>query len=107
MIEAPSILTRLTTGRRGPAILGLVALALLHISVSAHQFEHSADHDAERHAGVCEACAAYSQLEDTAAPCASSQDISISPYPSDATPRADHGDAPIIAVYHCRAPPLS
>lgn len=103
MNKAPSIPTRLTTWRRFPAIVGLVALALLHVSAATHKFEHSAEHNL----GLCEACATYSQLEDSAIPCAPGEDVVIAPNASVSESRADDHDTPFAANYRCRAPPLS
>ena len=103
MIAVPSILSRLTTWHRAPAILGLVALALLHIAAATHQFEHQADHDLN----VCEACAAYSQLEDAAIPSAPGGNIPAAPDAAGAPSVADLGDVSFAAAYWSRAPPLS
>ena len=103
MLKSPTILTRLAAWRRAPAFVGLVALALLHVSAAAHQFEHAADHDL----GVCAACGAYSQLEDTAIPCAPSEDIIVAPYPEATKPLAATFETPFAATYRSRAPPLS
>ena len=102
MIEAPSILPRLTNWRRATAFAGLVALALLHVSATAHQFEHSAEHDF----GVCESCGAYSLLEDTL-PCPPSNAFLIAPDAATDLPRADAIEAPVGIIYKSRAPPLS
>ena len=48
---------------RTTAVLGLVALALLQVSMAAHQFEHVADHGL----AVCHACSVYNQLDDVPA----------------------------------------
>jgi len=103
MLETPKILTKLAAWRRAPAFVGFVALALLHVSAAAHQFEHSADDGL----GVCVACGAYSQLEDTATPFAPSEDIVIAPYGVAAAPSAGSVDTPFAASYRSRAPPLS
>jgi hypothetical protein len=103
MLEAPKTLTRLATRRRAPAFVGILALALLHVSAVAHQFEHSADHGL----GVCAACGAYSQLEDTALPCVPSAEIVVALYGAVARPRAAAFETPLSATYQSRAPPLS
>ena len=48
--------------RRSPAIIPLVALALLQVSFALHHIQHADAHGLN----VCELCAAYSQLEDGA-----------------------------------------
>ena len=103
MLETPKTLTKLDSWRRAPAFVGIFALALLHVSVVAHQFEHSADHGL----GVCAACSAYSQLEDTAAPRVPSEHIVIAPCSAVATPGATTYEFTLSATYRSRAPPLS
>ena len=103
MLETPELLTRLASWRKAPAFVGLVALALLHVAAAAHLFEQSADHDI----GVCAACGAYSQLEDTAAPCVASEGIVVTPYSAVDRPRATTFETPFSATYRSRAPPLS
>ena len=103
MNESVFATARPCPGSRATAFLGLLALALLQISVAAHQFEHSADHSFN----VCDVCTAYSQLDD--APLA---DTAITEFPI-----ALHGaietfsDSPtatlFVAAYRSRAPPLS
>ncbi len=103
MTEASPIISRLTAWRRAPAIVGLVALALLHVAAAVHQFEHSADHEFS----VCEACGAYSQLEDTAVSCTPSDDLLVASHDIIAATRADAFKPPFAATYRSRAPPLS
>ncbi len=103
MPEAPSLSTRLNAWRRAPAIVGLVALALLHVSAAAHQFEHSADHEL----GVCESCGAYSQLEDTAVACAPGEEILPAHDGAVAVRGTETCQVLSTANYRSRAPPLS
>lgn len=98
-----SNIATLKNWRRAPAIVGLVALALLHISAAAHQFQHSVDHDF----GVCQACSAGSQLDDTLVTSVASFET---PAPADIAVAAPTTQAPrktAVAAYRTRAPPLS
>jgi hypothetical protein len=89
--------------RRAPALLALVALALLHISAAAHQFEHSVDHEF----GVCQACSAYSELDDTLIPHAPSIDVPSSLHVAVAATATEAPRKTTVAAYRTRAPPLS
>ena len=103
MLDSPNILVRLAAWRRAPAFVGLVALALLHVSAAAHQFEHSAEHDLN----VCEACGAYSQLETTAVAERPGDELLVVPERAFAIPCAAPFEAPFAATYLSRAPPVS
>ena len=103
MTDASSTLARLLDWRRAPAFAGLVVLALLHVSAASHEFTHDVDHAVS----VCEACSAYSQLEDAGVPVAQSVEAAASPYVTCATPVADEIRASFTARYCSRAPPLS
>lgn len=88
---------------RATAILGLVALALLQVSIAAHQFEHSAEHGLN----VCHACTAFSQLEDAPSTNSTPFEFEIAPH------HLAHAgiDTPELvafaATYLSRAPPTS
>ena len=107
MIKAPPILTRLTSWRRGPALVGLVALALLHVSAAIHQFEHSADHGDEHHVSVCETCAIYGQLEDTAVDMPPAHETFGAPDNAVATLQTVADIASAAGTHRSRAPPSS
>ena len=89
--------------RRLTALVGLVALALMQVSVAAHSFSHVADDGLT----VCQACGSFNQLE--IAPVSCTQTIEL-PYATDAV--ADSraslcAPAIVAAPYWSRAPPLS
>ena len=93
----------MTAWRRAPAFVGLVALALLHISAAAHQFQHAADHDL----GVCQACSAYNNLEDSAVSHPPSIEIPLFADAVDSANPALPRRAPTALAYQPRAPPRS
>ncbi len=103
MINRSPILERLKGWRRGPAVVGLVALAMLHIAAATHQFEHVDDHGVS----VCEACSAYSQLEDTVIPGSPSVETAVEPQLLVATATTNARLETSVATYRSRAPPLS
>ncbi|MGB5629501.1 MAG: hypothetical protein WBM45_14280 [Woeseiaceae bacterium] len=95
--------SKLRFQRRAPALLGILALALLQISVASHQFEHLADHGF----GVCQSCSTLNQLDDALIPQALPVTFPIGQYAAtDATARPFEG-APVFATYRSRAPPYS
>jgi len=89
--------------RRATAILGLVALALLQVSIAAHQFEHSADHGFN----VCHACTAYSQLENAPHAGATPVDFGFGEYAVPAARNRLLTPANVTATCQPRAPPYS
>lgn len=103
MADGSSKIATLKNWRRAPAFVGLVALALLHISAAAHQFEHSVDHKF----GACQACSTYSQLDDTFIPYVPSIDVPASLHVAVAVPATDAPRKATVAAYRTRAPPLS
>ena len=103
MLDSAKNMTALNAWRRAPALAGLVALTLLHVSAAAHQFEHSAEHSLT----VCEACGAYSQLENTAVAASPSATLIVAPGGAIAMPRAAAYITPFAARYLSRAPPRS
>lgn len=88
---------------RATAVLGLVALALLQVSMAVHQFEHVADHGLT----VCHACSVYNQLDDV--PIASvSPAISLTqPAIAIDTDTGRLTSALLVSSYRSRAPPRS
>ena len=88
---------------RATAVLGLVALALLQVSMAAHQFEHIADHGLT----VCHACGVYNQLDDVPA---NNVLPAIILAPTSTTVDTDAGtlaSALFVSNYRSRAPPRS
>jgi hypothetical protein len=84
-------------------LVGLVAVALMQVSVAAHSFSHVADDGLT----VCRVCGSYNQLEN--APVACAQPIEL-PHTTEgvADTRADPCAPAIVAApYWSRAPPLS
>lgn len=103
MPEPSTAAVRPDPRRRLPALVGLVALALLQVSVAAHSFKHVADHGL----AVCHVCSSYNQLEHAPVSCAPAIEL---PYAADAVADTTVGPcAPAIvaAAYRSRAPPLS
>lgn len=88
---------------RAPAFVGLVALALLHVSAAAHQFQHAVEHDVS----VCQTCSACNHLDDTAVSDAPSIDVPIAPLVIAPVLRAAIGPRPVATACRSRAPPLS
>lgn len=88
---------------RATATLGLVALALLQISIAAHQFEHSADHGLN----ICHVCTAYSQDEDAPLSGTVSAEIPQASYSLPAIVVDLPAAVAPAAAYQSRAPPLS
>ena len=83
--------------------MGLVALALLHVSAATHQFEHSAEHDLS----VCEACGAHNQLDDPAVSGTPGEVTHIASDDAVAPPRTETYQGVFTATYWSRAPPRS
>ena len=81
--------------------MGLVALALLHVSAAAHQFEHEAEHNQS----VCEACGTYNQLEDAAIPTPPSDVVFVASDGIVAGSQVDSYQGPLTLTYRSRAPP--
>jgi len=88
---------------RATAVLGLVALALLQISVAAHQFEHSADHGFK----TCDVCTAYSQLDDAPLSGATAAVFPVERSASIDSITESPAATLFVAAYRSRAPPLS
>lgn len=88
---------------RATAFLGLVALALLQVSIAAHQFEHSADHSFT----ICDVCTAYSQLDDAPLSGAGAAEYPIMLGGAINTLSSSPVAALFDAAYRSRAPPLS
>ena len=103
MVELSSILARMTDLRRASAMAGLVVLVMLHVSAAAHQFEHIDDHGPS----VCEACSAYSQLEDSSAPEVPSIEIPVVQVSEDLLASDQELPPATAAAFRSRAPPLS
>jgi hypothetical protein len=103
MVDGSSKMATLKDWRRAPAVVGLVALALLHISAAAHQFQHSIDHDF----GVCQACGTGSQLDDTFVTSVASIEIPAIADVTVASPTTQVPRKTTVAAYRTRAPPLS
>lgn len=103
MTESMSTTTKSCPRSRATAFLGLVALALLQVSVAAHQFEHSADHGFS----VCDVCTAYSELDDAPPAGATTTDYPIAPGSAVDTFSNSPNAALFVAAYRSRAPPLS
>ena len=88
---------------RKAALLGLFALALLQISIAAHQFEHIADHGLN----VCDACTAYSKLDDAPLAGATPSEFPVALNGAISTLSDTPDAAGFNAAYRSRAPPLS
>ena len=89
--------------RRAPALFGILALALLQISVASHQFEHLADHGF----GVCHSCSTFNQLDDVLIPQALPVTFPIGRHEATATTDQPFEGAPTSRIYRSRAPPYS
>ena len=89
--------------RRTTALVGLVALALLHVSAAVHEYQHDADHDV----GVCQTCSAYSNLENAAVPHPPSLEVPVTPDSLAENVRIVTAAAVQVRTYRPRAPPLS
>jgi hypothetical protein len=88
---------------RATAILGLLALALLQVSIAAHQFEHSADHGLN----VCHVCTAYSDIENSPHSGTASAGIPASVHAAPGTAIDLPVVTRLVSAYQSRAPPLS
>lgn len=84
-------------------MLGLLALALLQISIAAHQFQHSTDHGLN----VCHVCTAYSEVEHSPHSGTSSAGIPASTYAAPDTAIDLPAVTRLVSAYQSRAPPLS
>ena len=89
--------------RRTTALVGLVALALLHVSAAVHEYQHDADHDV----GVCQTCSAYSNLENAAVSHPPSLELPLTPDSVADNVRLVPAPATQVRIYRPRAPPLS
>jgi hypothetical protein len=88
---------------RTPALLGLLALALLQISIAIHQFEHVDSHSLT----VCQLCSAFSELDDVTIDSASSVGLPVQQDSVAATVAHVIESAASVAPYWSRAPPHS
>lgn len=103
MRESSPTISKLKCPRRAPALFGILALALLQISIASHQFEHLADHGFS----VCQSCSTYNQLGATLIPDALPIEFPIEPQLASDTMAQPFAAAPAFAAYRPRAPPHS
>ncbi len=103
MRESSSTINNLKCRRRAPALFGILALALLQISIASHQFEHLADHGFS----VCQSCSTYNQLGATIVPDAPPMEFPTGLQVWTDTMAQPFAAAPAFAAYRSRAPPLS
>lgn len=103
MLESSPTINDPKYQRRAPALFGLVALALLQLSIASHQFEHLADHGF----GVCELCTTFTELDDALIPEALPAALPVSRQVTSVTTALSLRVAPTSAAYQSRAPPRS
>lgn len=88
---------------RTTAVLGLLALALLQVSMAVHQFEHVADHGLT----VCHACSVYNQLDDVPAKNVLPAVVLAATGSAVDTDVGTLASTPLVSNYRSRAPPRS
>lgn len=103
MLETSSAICNRKFQRRAPALLGILALALMQISIASHQFEHIADHGLS----VCQVCATYNQLDNALMPDALPGTFPTGLHVATSTTVRPFEAAPASAPYESRAPPHS
>ncbi|MDH5617493.1 MAG: hypothetical protein OEZ11_02535 [Gammaproteobacteria bacterium] len=103
MLETSSAICNRKFRRRAPALLGILALALMQVSIASHQFEHTADHGFS----VCQVCATYNQLDNALIPDALPGTFPIGLHVAASTTARPFEAAPTSAPYESRASPNS